>query len=47
MDHYMLMHEIVGSITYWGSLVLIWILLNGPTKEEEAEDLNRLPESLP
>lgn len=36
MDHYMLMHEIVGSITYWGSLVLIWIVLNGPTNEEEA-----------
>lgn len=36
MDHYMLMHEIVGSITYWGSLVLIWLVLNGPTKEEES-----------
>lgn len=35
MDHYMLMHEIVGSITYWGSLVLIWIVLNGPTEDEE------------
>ncbi|PXA03781.1 hypothetical protein DDZ13_10870 [Coraliomargarita sinensis] len=34
MDHYMLMHEIVGSLTYWGCLILIWILLNGPTREE-------------
>ena len=35
MDHYMLMHETVGSITYWGGLVLIWLLLNGPTKDDE------------
>ena len=34
MDHYMLMHEIVGSIIFWGGLVLIWILLKGPTKPE-------------
>ena len=31
MDHYMLMHEIVGGITFWGCLVLIWVLLRGPT----------------
>lgn len=35
MDHYMLMHEIVGSITYWGGLILIWLLLNGPTQNED------------
>jgi len=34
MDHYMLMHEIVGSITYWGGLIVLWIILNGPTGEE-------------
>ncbi len=30
MDHYMLMHEIVGGITYWGCLILLWILFKGP-----------------
>ena len=34
MDHYHLMHEIVGTITYWGCLALTWVLLNGPTKDE-------------
>ena len=34
MQHYNLMHEIVGAITYWSSLVIIWILLNGPTRSE-------------
>ena len=35
MEHYHLMHEIVGGITYWSSLVIIWILLKGPTRPEE------------
>ena len=35
MEHYHLMHEIVGGITYWSSLVIIWILLKGPTRAEE------------
>ena len=35
MEHYHLMHEIVGGITYWSSLVIIWILLKGPTRLEE------------
>ena len=35
MEYYHLMHEIVGGITYWSSLVIIWILLNGPTRSEE------------
>ena len=34
MQHYHLMHEIIGAITYWSSLVIIWILLNGPTRSE-------------
>jgi exosortase/archaeosortase family protein len=34
MNQYMLMHEIVGGITYWGCLILIWFILNGPTREE-------------
>ncbi|MGB1128227.1 MAG: archaeosortase/exosortase family protein [Opitutales bacterium] len=32
-EHYMLMHEIVGGITYWGCLILVWIALQGPTRE--------------
>ncbi len=32
MDHYMLMHEIVGGITYWSCLVLVWVVLRGPTQ---------------
>lgn len=34
MDHYHLMHEIVGSITYWACLILTWVLLNGPVENE-------------
>jgi len=34
MDHYHLMHEIVGTITYWSCLMLTWILLNGPVRNE-------------
>lgn len=34
MDHYHLMHEIVGTITYWSCLILTWILLNGPVDNE-------------
>lgn len=37
MNQYTLMHEIVGTITYWGCLALVWVLLNGPTKEEGKE----------
>lgn len=32
MDHYMLMHEIVGTITYWGCLISLWLFLKGPTQ---------------
>ncbi len=34
MDHYMLMHEIVGGITYWGCLIAVWLFLQGPVREE-------------
>jgi exosortase/archaeosortase family protein len=34
MDHYHLMHEIVGGITYWACLALVWVSLNGPTRPE-------------
>ena len=34
MEHYHLMHEIVGTITYRGCLILTWLLLNGPIKNE-------------
>lgn len=34
MNHYMLMHEIVGGITYWACLILVWIFLNGPVRPE-------------
>jgi exosortase/archaeosortase family protein len=37
MDHYHLMHEIVGTITYWSCLILTWILLNGPVNNEPRE----------
>ena len=30
MDHYHLMHEIIGGLTYWAALIILWILLNGP-----------------
>jgi exosortase/archaeosortase family protein len=34
MEHYHLMHEIVGTITYWSCLMLTWILMNGPIQDE-------------
>jgi exosortase/archaeosortase family protein len=34
-EHYHLMHEIVGGITYWACLVLVWVTLNGPTEPEK------------
>lgn len=34
MEHYNLMHEIVGGITYWACLVLVWLGLKGPTEPE-------------
>ncbi|MGC6425117.1 MAG: exosortase/archaeosortase family protein [Lentimonas sp.] len=36
MDHYHLMHEIVGTISYWSCLALLWVFLNGPIKDEQA-----------
>ena len=36
MEHYHLMHEIIGGITYWACLILVWISLNGPTEPERA-----------
>lgn len=33
MEHYHLMHEIIGTLTYWGCLVLVWLILKGPTSE--------------
>ena len=36
MEHYNLMHEIIGGATYWACLILIWLALNGPTKQEKA-----------
>lgn len=35
MEHYHLMHEIVGGITYWACLILVWVTLNGPTRPED------------
>ncbi|HAV12653.1 MAG TPA: hypothetical protein DCX06_04020 [Opitutae bacterium] len=34
MEHYHLMHEIVGTITYWSCLALVWVFLNGPINYE-------------
>ena len=36
MEHYHLMHEIIGGITYWACLILVWLALNGPTEPEKA-----------
>jgi exosortase/archaeosortase family protein len=33
MPHYDVMHEIVGGITYWGTLLLLWFLLDLRVKE--------------
>ena len=38
MDHYMLMHEIAGGITYWACLILLWIFLNGPTETKSKKN---------
>lgn len=35
MERYHLMHEIIGGITYWACLILVWLALNGPTKPEK------------
>ncbi|MCD8483709.1 MAG: exosortase/archaeosortase family protein [Verrucomicrobia bacterium] len=32
-ENYMLMHEIVGSITYYGCLIVIWLLI--PSKQND------------
>lgn len=34
MDHYDLMHEVVGGITYWACLIIVWLALKGPTEPE-------------
>lgn len=34
MEHYHLMHEIVGGITYWACLLIVWLALKGPTQSE-------------
>lgn len=33
MEHYMLMHEIVGGMSYWACIMLLWVALRGPTRE--------------
>jgi len=39
MDHYDLMHEVIGTITYWSALILSWIALKGPTRLETTESI--------
>ncbi|MGJ8639440.1 MAG: archaeosortase/exosortase family protein [Opitutaceae bacterium] len=39
MEHYHLMHEIVGAITYWGCLAIVWVSLNGPIDDEPVQVL--------
>jgi exosortase/archaeosortase family protein len=34
MEYYHFMHETVGGITYWSSLIITWILLKGPIHSE-------------
>ncbi|MEC7236184.1 MAG: archaeosortase/exosortase family protein, partial [Verrucomicrobiota bacterium] len=36
MEYYQLMHEIIGGVTYWACLILVWLALNGPTEPEKA-----------
>ncbi|WP_269525963.1 archaeosortase/exosortase family protein [Coraliomargarita parva] len=36
MKHYHLMHEIVGGITFWLCLVIVWVSLKGPIREENS-----------
>ena len=35
MERFHLMHEIIGGITYWSCLILVWLALNGPTEPEK------------
>ena len=35
MERYHLMHEIIGGVTYWACLILVWLALNGPTEPEK------------
>lgn len=37
MEHYHIMHEIVGGLTYWACLILVWVSLNGPTRPEATQ----------
>ena len=32
MEHYHLMHEIIGVASYWTCLLTVWILMGGPTR---------------
>ena len=47
MDYYMVMHEIVGGITYWSSIVLVWILLKSPTRSPSIQVYTILPLIVP
>jgi len=38
MEHYMLMHEIVGALSFWGCIILLWLALKVPTGEEEGAE---------
>lgn len=37
MQHYHLMHEIIGAATYWSCLIAAWLLFKGPTNNESPE----------
>ena len=34
MPQYHLMHETVGGLTFWACLIIVWLLLNGPVRDE-------------
>ncbi|MDQ8195845.1 archaeosortase/exosortase family protein [Coraliomargarita sp. SDUM461004] len=36
MEHYYLMHEIIGGLSYWACLIVVWFLFKGPTRPEIA-----------
>ena len=39
MGYYDLMHEVVGTLSFWTCLLSIWIFLGGPTRSLENSDL--------
>jgi len=45
LDHYFLMHEIVGTITYYGTIILLWLLIrsHGAKAGKAAAEVVEIP----